>query len=630
MMKKGVSGLIAVFLTAFTLNAAVIYWDGGGDGSSWDDANNWNPDQVPTTSDDARVEISPSATTDLIIYTNDQNHKVNSLTLTHPSGQENDLSLVLTPGTSSPPILFKVNENITLNGNTGPGQAKIHQHPYTQIWPKGVTLSGSSKYSMDENSVLTVNTNLKLDGVLNGPALFDTKGKIIVAGTLSLSGTNSGYSSALVAGFSQDGNSEVQVNTLVLGGSANDKSKVSYTVNSGTLQAQYIYLETNGIGLNAEFNQRGGTVKTSKLVIGQGRPSDITGQVLYSLTSGELTSVGDEYIGSYMDSPNKGNAKIFQSGGKNTVEGDLYIGPVSGHIGARQSSYQTTSGDVLVKGNLYINANQYTFSSMFMVGDSEVIIEGDTHIGTDSNEEQRASFYGLSTSKFATRNLYVGGSFSTKGQMKVSRDGEIRVYENGRLTLEEATLAGGTIINEGKTSLREVLLRETNIENKGKLYASGSASGTDAYLINDGKMYIGGDTSTARFQFQGDLFNQGAMMFTLLGTEYDYLEVSGKAQLGGEIIVSIPDGQGFDLAVGSIFDIIYAGQGLELDDDFSILLPQLDEQRKLEWSYDQNHLYLEVKGSPQPNPVVPEPTSSSLLLIGLLSVGAARRFKVPF
>ncbi|NTW49176.1 MAG: hypothetical protein HGB19_05485, partial [Chlorobiales bacterium] len=43
---------------------AALSWDGGGDGTNWNDANNWNPNQLPTSSDD--VTIPAAASVELI------------------------------------------------------------------------------------------------------------------------------------------------------------------------------------------------------------------------------------------------------------------------------------------------------------------------------------------------------------------------------------------------------------------------------------------------------------------------------------------------------------------------------------------------------------------------------------
>ncbi len=62
---------IAVALMALTLgaglNAATITWDGGGDGTTWTDAANWDTDTVPTLADEAVFNgtAAPTAVVDV-------------------------------------------------------------------------------------------------------------------------------------------------------------------------------------------------------------------------------------------------------------------------------------------------------------------------------------------------------------------------------------------------------------------------------------------------------------------------------------------------------------------------------------------------------------------------------------
>ena len=49
--------LSVLMLSMSSADALVYSWDGGGDGTSWEDADNWNrePD-VPSSSDDINIE----------------------------------------------------------------------------------------------------------------------------------------------------------------------------------------------------------------------------------------------------------------------------------------------------------------------------------------------------------------------------------------------------------------------------------------------------------------------------------------------------------------------------------------------------------------------------------------------
>ncbi len=55
-------GALAGFMAVVSAQAAVRTWDGGGDGSNWTDAANWNPDGTPDASDHLTVGLSALVT----------------------------------------------------------------------------------------------------------------------------------------------------------------------------------------------------------------------------------------------------------------------------------------------------------------------------------------------------------------------------------------------------------------------------------------------------------------------------------------------------------------------------------------------------------------------------------------
>jgi T5SS/PEP-CTERM-associated repeat protein len=65
--RVSVSCVIAIVLSAGLWQQAqadLLIWDNGGSGSSWNTANNWNPNKTPTSSDDCRINDGGSATID--------------------------------------------------------------------------------------------------------------------------------------------------------------------------------------------------------------------------------------------------------------------------------------------------------------------------------------------------------------------------------------------------------------------------------------------------------------------------------------------------------------------------------------------------------------------------------------
>ena len=64
-----------LLMTPSLRQAGVVTWNGGGDGSSWHDAANWDPDGVPTADDDVTIDVDSEIT---VVHSIGE-HSVNSL-----------------------------------------------------------------------------------------------------------------------------------------------------------------------------------------------------------------------------------------------------------------------------------------------------------------------------------------------------------------------------------------------------------------------------------------------------------------------------------------------------------------------------------------------------------------------
>ena len=60
-MKK-ITCLIAAFLIAGSVGAAVVSWDGGGANTDWNTALNWSTDALPTSADDPEITVNATVT----------------------------------------------------------------------------------------------------------------------------------------------------------------------------------------------------------------------------------------------------------------------------------------------------------------------------------------------------------------------------------------------------------------------------------------------------------------------------------------------------------------------------------------------------------------------------------------
>lgn len=57
-----IGAVILALLGAMPTLAGTVEWDGGGDGSSWNDAANWSGDEVPGSFDDVIIDVPGSLT----------------------------------------------------------------------------------------------------------------------------------------------------------------------------------------------------------------------------------------------------------------------------------------------------------------------------------------------------------------------------------------------------------------------------------------------------------------------------------------------------------------------------------------------------------------------------------------
>lgn len=66
----GLTFLVPGFLSDYAYGVSLT-WDGGGDGSDWSDATNWNPDQVPTSSDSVTIDTAATVVSSAAISYSD-------------------------------------------------------------------------------------------------------------------------------------------------------------------------------------------------------------------------------------------------------------------------------------------------------------------------------------------------------------------------------------------------------------------------------------------------------------------------------------------------------------------------------------------------------------------------------
>ena len=289
-MKKTI--LLSAFLlySIFSFGQATVVWDGGGDGHSWNDGDNWNPNSVPAAGD--FVKLKKNVTIDGTA-TNNPGRIIIVKQGTNPSSVVLDLDLTIDGISGQHSITF--NEGCTLtvsNGRTlsvtapnnrnGINTSNANQNA-SFINNGSVTFSGCKNgilldgtgCSVENNGTITI-TSPSADGIHISNY---TGAQFANNGTLTItSPASDGIESS--ANFTNDGTiSIVDANT---NGIYNKPGAVFN--NSGTISITNPGSTTNdGINSEAEFNNNlSGAITINK-----------PGDDCIELTDGTFTNNGD-------------------------------------------------------------------------------------------------------------------------------------------------------------------------------------------------------------------------------------------------------------------------------------------------------------------------------------------------
>jgi probable HAF family extracellular repeat protein len=400
---------------------------------------------------------------------------------------------------------------------------------------------------------------------------------------IGLSGTGS---------FTQN-SGEVKADTMSLGGNIGGHG--TYNLNAGELQGG---LEVIGALADGLLNQTGGTNRASAIWLGN--RSGATGT--YQLEGGQLVTAG-ESVGS-----SSGLGKILQSGGNNRISGQLQIGGfgtgdyqfMGGSVDADELLLGVTSvgtlkiegdSDLSVRGRFALGEygliRSDSGASVRLTGSFDNLQTQRASIGSTTNitlvietnqgwtELEASSNPSLGFSNnyaWATLQLNDGGRARLVNRRANASSGSPEAFMSHDLTMSPSSvldlnglnfylqspsisIGGNVLINSGALGLS----KDGEISSTGRITGPGVIIGA---ISNNGQVDLAGNNG--RLDVTGSYVQNSNGTLTLrlggmgAGTEYQFLNVAGTAQLDGTLRVQ--PASGFVPPLGTQFRLIESQQ----------------------------------------------------------------------
>ncbi len=452
-MKKLFTILMVVLGVGLNAVKAQITWDGGGSTDSWNDADNWDTNTVPTISDD--VIISINSTTFIEI---NSNAFCNSLSLINNSSNR---FLYLDIGFSNPAVL-EINTDLNSTNNSGRG------NQITLFASSGLTIGGQFILDVDTEILYDdTNTTITYDGanqdinslpngytnlILSNTGTKTASGNIEVKGDFSVTGTASLDATTNATTFTFSGTS----NQTISGGefynlTINDRTgtvtlvgsmSISGVFNAATTSTIY-NPATSVVNFNGTIAQNIPDIDFYDLTISNSAGVSLTGDIVINrflnLSSGIL-SIGDNTLTvsndiNYISGSLAGNltgAILNLDGTANTSLAtiDLYqlnidrLGNtinLTGNLNVA-NQLQISNGTLSVGSNNVFVANSLVNNGTFNTGTSTVTFTAATVISGNNNVtfNNVATSGTLSSITGSNSPIYVNGNWTNNSSGNAS------------------------------------------------------------------------------------------------------------------------------------------------------------------------------------------------------------------
>lgn len=479
--------LMAVFLSFPSIDAfaATIRWDGGAGTSNWNDANNWDGNAVPTSSDDVILDNTNVVTA----YTVNVNTAadVNSLTINETAG------VILRPDASSARTM-RIRDFLTLTAgsvlytNTG-GTGRL-------AWTfDGAGATNHIKNDEADEAKMQF-ADLTIDGAITTPAIAN-EGDFEIYGTLTVNGSFNASTTAGHSSIEFKGSSESIVNNgaLVLGA-------VTFDNNSS-------YTTSTDITISDDLTVSSGSslvMQTPAIMTLQTNAVTLTNNGTLTFNSGATlnVNVATTLVGDLanFDADMSVAAVVLTITSGDQIEGDGSITTVSG------TTIVVGDGDGVAGA---IELDTYTWNA----GTNYQIVSGSTGFSGASITSIAALTFGPTADPNAALAITINDSFSMSGALTV----------NANTNTTTVTASSGTVTMTGTVALT-----------------------TNGEVIDFYGLYIDGTTNTVTIEADrniiinnflgvatGDVLTAGANSGT------DVLTFDGTANIDIDGTLTVPD-----------------------------------------------------------------------------------------
>ncbi len=526
-----------------------ISWDGGGDGVNWSDANNWSPNQVPTSADAVTIPNgfnvtvntaaicstlvigtngantisisgtnsltvtnsvninSPNGGNDKIIAVGGGSFSCGSLTMAETGGDNRDCELTLSSGTVT------VSGNITMNGNSSRNAIIFTSNGtlYVAGTITGGTLvasTGKVEYNANGNQNIGVYTYSNLtfsgSGIKTASAAFTATGTTTVnAGVTFAQG-----SATFTNGGTVNVNGTFQINQggFASGGTWNYGANGTLIYNNtsgpyGPIDNGHTYWPSSNGPVNVTV-QGGGGINMGAARTVAGTFLLVTGTNAVQGTALTLNGITQINGGNFQTPPIYGNSSTLvyntNYGTSNEWTGGNNNNPV---VGAGVPANVT-----IQSGTVSLSANRGTPGNVLISGGQLNLGSGDLYLG--GNFTHNSSFLNNGKAVFfvgnaATQTINASGGGVSFAYLVIDKPSGAVKLQNASFFIDVNGSAGNTfqLLNAGQLDLNGGTLNLNN--NGGFIYVNGARTITSTTAF--GKVKINAAKSVANNSGTGNL-----------------------------------------------------------------------------------------------------------------------------